>query len=131
MARPTEVQRSDSTTVPSKNLNATKNGRAAPDQPCGLWLQGPFFEFFRRGTEGAELVNGRACGREGERLERFFCRPLGMLRCLRLHQVGHEVERHRLFAPERAVVVVCGDRKSSELVVGFPIYRLTRVQLVL
>ena len=37
--------------------------------------------------------------------------PLGMLRRERLHAVGHEVklDRHRLLAPERAVVVEGGD----------------------
>src|SRR6266700_2477423 len=35
-------------------------------------LQIPFFEFLRRRAEVAEVVNGRASGREGERLERFL-----------------------------------------------------------
>ena len=46
-----------------------------------------------------------------QRGERFLVLPLGMLRRERLHAVGHEVklDRHRLFAPERAVVVIHGD----------------------
>ena len=46
-----------------------------------------------------------------QRGERFLGLPLGMLRRERLHAVEREVElhRHRLLAPERAVVVERGD----------------------
>ena len=38
----------------------------------GSGLQVPFLEFLRRRAELAELVNCRACWREGERLKRFL-----------------------------------------------------------
>src|SRR6266516_2886392 len=37
-----------------------------------LGLQIPFFEFLRRGPEVAEVVNGPACRRKGERFKRFL-----------------------------------------------------------
>jgi hypothetical protein len=42
-----------------------------PIQPHSSRLQTPFFEFLRCRAELAQLVNGRARGREGERLKRF------------------------------------------------------------
>ena len=65
------------------NPNAVRNWRAAPNQPCASWLQIPFFEFLRRRAERAELVNGRACGRKGERLKRFG-EHLVKIRCWRI-----------------------------------------------
>ena len=55
-----------------------------------------------------------------QRGERLLVLPLGMLRRERLHAVEREVEldRHRLLAPERAVVVEDGDALGGRHEIG-------------